>query len=195
MESCRIYHAPASRKCCSLFSSGRKISLCSLGVLLVYKSSFLEFWKTSRDRLMSAPYPRLKTSKRTSKCQFTVLENRKTKKNGPSGAPGPASASPWCATRGILPKLSTFLSQFEEGTLWRKNKFSKKKSHNAEKLKGGPFGIFKHSICCKISKKMKGGIFWREKIFRKKVSQCRKTERGDPLGFSNISSVAKEQKN
>ena len=31
--------------------------------------------------------------------------------------------------------------------------------------------------------------------FRKKISQCRKkTERGDPLGFSNIHSVAKQQK-
>ena len=36
--------------------------------------------KTSRDRPKSAPYLRLKNSKKTSKCQvfsFTVLENRK----------------------------------------------------------------------------------------------------------------------
>ena len=36
--------------------------------------------ETSRDRPKSAPYPRLKNSKKTSKCQvfsFTVLENRK----------------------------------------------------------------------------------------------------------------------
>ena len=36
--------------------------------------------KTSRDRPKSAPYPRLKNSKKTSKCQvfsFTVLENPK----------------------------------------------------------------------------------------------------------------------
>ena len=81
----------------------------------------------SRGRSKSAPYPRLKNSKKTSKCQvfsFTVLENRKfyeknfskklhTQKNGPSGAPGPASASPWRAERGTLPKLSTFLSQLK----------------------------------------------------------------------------------
>ena len=56
--------------------------------------------ETSRDRPKSAPYPRLKNSQKTSKCQvfsFTVLENRKlyeknfskklhTQKNGPSGA-------------------------------------------------------------------------------------------------------------
>ena len=37
--------------------------------------------------------------------------------------------------------------------------------------------IFKHPICCKISKKLKGGPFGEKKI-QKKVSQCRKTERG-----------------
>ena len=35
---------------------------------------------TSRDRAKLAPYLRLQNSKRTSKCQFTVLENRKSKK-------------------------------------------------------------------------------------------------------------------
>ena len=122
---------------------------------------------TSRDRPKSAPYPRLKNSKKTSKCQvfsFTVLENRKfyekffskklhTQKNGPSGAPGPASANPLRAERGTLPKLSTFLSQ----------------------LKGEPFG-----------EKTK---------FRTNLSQCRKTERGDPLGFLNTKSVVKHQRN
>ena len=42
--------------------------------------SWLKILKTSRDRPKSAPYPRLKISKKTSKCQvfsFTVLENRK----------------------------------------------------------------------------------------------------------------------
>ena len=82
---------------------------------------------TSRDRPKSAPYPRLKNSKKTSKCQvfsFTVLENRKFyekkifekitySKNGSSGAPGPASTSPCRAERGTLPKLSTFLSQLK----------------------------------------------------------------------------------
>ena len=89
----------------------------------------IDFWTleeilTSRDRLKSAPYPRLKNSKKTSKCQvfsFTVLENRKifekkiskklhTQKNGPSGA---------------------------------------LKSHNAEKLKEGPFEVFQHPFCRK----------------------------------------------
>ena len=76
----------------------------------------------------SAPYPRLKNSKRTSQCQFTVLENRKSKKYEPSGVPGPASASPWRAKRGTLLKLSTFLSQLKGGPFGEKTNFRKKVS-------------------------------------------------------------------
>ena len=142
--------------------------------------------KTSRDRPKSTPYPRLKNSK---DFQVSINSTRKSKNknNGPSGAPGPASASPWRAKRGTLTKLSTFLSQLKGGPFWEKNKFSKKKSHNAEKLKGGLLEIFEHPICCKISKKLKGEPFREKKI--RKVSQCRKTERGDTLGFFNIHSV------
>ena len=57
-----------------------------------------------------------------------------------------------------------------------------KKSHNAKKLKGGPFGIFKHPLCCKMSKILKGDPSKRKKI-RKKASQCQKTERGTLSGF------------
>ena len=82
-----------------------------------------------------------------------------------------------------------------KGDPLEKKQILEKKSHNAEKLKGGPFWIFKHPICCKISKKMKGGPpFGEKKNVRKKVSQCRKTERWDPLGFFNNHSVAKHQK-
>ena len=75
-----------------------------------------------------------------------------------------------------------------------KKQIFEKKSHNVEKLKGGPFGIFKHTICCKISKKLKGGPFGEKFFLENKVSQCRKTERRDTLGFFNIHSVAKHQK-
>ena len=50
---------------------------CAKEYGLLAKQSVVE---TSRDRPKSAPYPRLKNSKKTSKCQvfsFTVLENRK----------------------------------------------------------------------------------------------------------------------
>ena len=97
--------------------------LCSIKYFTIYC-----FPKQAGTGPSLAPYPRLKNSEKTSKCQvfsFTVLENQKnfrkkkfskklhTQKNGPSGA---------------------------------------LKSHNAEKLKGGPFGIFQHPICRKTSK-------------------------------------------
>ena len=69
------------------------------------------------------------------------LRKSKKQKNGPSGAPGPASASPWRAKRGTLPKLSTFWSQLKGGPFGEKT-FSKKKSHNAKKLKGGTLWDF-----------------------------------------------------
>ena len=47
-----------------------------------------------------------------------------------------------------------------------------KKSHNAEKLKGGPLGIFQQPFRRKTSK-IEGEPF-RENFLRQKVSQCRK---------------------
>ena len=44
-------------------------------------------------------------------------------KNGPSGAPGPTSASIWRAKRGTLPKWSTFLSQLKGGPFAEKTNF------------------------------------------------------------------------
>ena len=138
---------------------------------------------TSRDRPKSAPYPRLKNSKRISKCQFTVLENQKSKKYEPSGAPGPASASPWRAKRGTLPKLSTFLSQLKGGPFGEKTNFRKKVSQCRKTQRGRfqqkPFGVFNINSVAKHQKN-EGGPFG-EFFFRKKVSQCRKIERGDPL--------------
>ena len=46
---------------------------------------------------------------------------------------------------------------------------------------GGPFLIYKHAFCCKITKKIQRGPFGTLKNFRKKVAQCRKNEKGDPL--------------
>ena len=93
---------------------------------------------------------------------------------------------------GALPKLSIFLSQLKGGPFGEKNNF-RKKSHNAEKLKGGPFEIFKHTIYCKISKKLKGDPLERKKLERK-VSQCRKTERG-PFGVFQHPLCRKTSKN
>ena len=41
-------------------------------------------------------------------------------------------------------------------------------------VKGGPFGLVENPVCCKISKKLKGGPFEGKRIFEKKFAQCRK---------------------
>ena len=123
----------------------------------------------------------------TSKYQvfsFTVLENRKffeqitySKKNGPSGAPGPAITSPWRAKRGTLPKLSTFLSQLKGGPFGEKN--FRKKSHNAEKLKGGTLWGFSTSILSQNIKKLKGENLFSEKNLTVPKKNCK----GGPFGI------------
>ena len=140
--------------------------------------------KTSRDRPKSEPYPRLKNSKRTSKCQFTVLENRKTKKMDRVARRGPLARAPGAVKKkgGTIPKLSTFLSQLKGGPFGEKTNF--RKVSQCRKTERGTLCDFKHPFCCKISKKLKGGPFG-EKKFRKKVSQCRKkTEKGALWNFS-----------
>ena len=65
------------------------------------------------------------------------------------------------------------------------------KSHNAEKLKGGPFGIFQHPICRKTSKKCRGTLW--EIFFANKVSQCHKNGRGDHLVLPCVICYAEKQ--
>ena len=71
--------------------------------------------------------------------QESIYSNPKSikQKNGPIGAPGPASASPWRAKRGTLPKLSTFLSQLKGVPFGEKTNFREKISQCRKKLKGG----------------------------------------------------------
>ena len=94
---------------------------------------------------------------------MSIYSTRKSQKNGPSGAPG-----------------VNIFATIEGGPFGEKTNF-RKKSHNAEKLKGGPFGIFKHPICCKISKKLKGDP-WGEKNFGKKSLTMPKNKKGRPFG-------------
>ena len=136
------------------------------------------------------------------KYSFTVLENRNflkkyfskklhTQKNGPSGTPGLASASPWRA------KVSKCRKTERGDPLWFFNihsvaKHEKietkififgKKSHNAEKkLKGGTLWDFSTSIRSQNIKKVQGGPFGEKCFFfEKKVSQCRKKMKGGSL--------------
>ena len=74
--------------------------------------------------------------------------------------------------------------------------------------KRGPFGLFETSVCCKISKNLKGGpfgdkknlkIFFKNSKKRKmrvlKVSQCRKTRKRGPFGLFETSVCCKISKN
>ena len=95
---------------------------------------------TSRDRPKSAPYPRLKNSKRTSKCQFTVLENRKSKKMDGMARRGPLARAAGALKGEHLQNCQHFCRSWRGG-LWRKNKFSKKSLTMPKNWKGDPFGF------------------------------------------------------
>ena len=110
-------------------------------------------------------------------------QKSKNQKNGPSGGPGPASASPWRARRGTLPKLSTFLSQLKGDPLEKKQIFEKNLtmpknwkgtlwdfstsilSQNSKKMKGGPSGKFFSEKSLAVPKKLKGGTLWSRPVW------------------------------
>ena len=49
-------------------------------------------------------------------------------------------------------------------------------------VKGGPFLIYKHAFCCKITKNSKRGTLWDiEKFSKKKSHSAEKIKRRDPL--------------
>ena len=126
---------------------------------------FLLKLKTSRDRPKSAPYPRLKNSKKTSKCQvlFYSTLKKKFRKNY------------------ILKKMDQVARR---GSLARAP--GALKSHNAEKLKGWTLWGFSTPIlsqnikkcrgdplrkknsekkCLAVPKKMKGGSLWSRPVW------------------------------
>ena len=145
-------------------------------------------------RLLSVKYSLL---------QYSKIENftkKKFPKNGPSGAPGPASASPWRAERGTLPKLSTFLSQLK-GFVAKHQKIegekillSEKNLTVPEKLKGGTLWDFPTSILSQNSKKIEGGTLWGKKS-GKSLAVPKKIGRGDPLVSPGMVWYAGKRKN
>ena len=70
--------------------------------------------------------------------------------------------------------------------MFLKKTFEKTKNENFETLtvpktrEGGPFGLFETSVCCKISKNLKGDRL-ATKENSKKVAQCRKKFKGGTL--------------
>ena len=85
--------------------------------------------------------------------------------------------------------------KIERGTLWRQTQFSKK-SHSAEKIERGPFLIYKHAFCCKITKNSKGGPFGNFKKFSKKKSHtAEKNQKGDPFVSAGFVGYVEKVKN
>ena len=119
-----------------------------------------------------------------------------TKKIGPSGAPGLASASPWRANvsqcrkteRGDPLRFFNIHSVAKHEKIEEKNfyfYFREKISQCRKKLKGGTLWDFPTSILSQYIKKMQGGPFeeknFEKKIPKKNVSQCRKKLKGGTL--------------
>ena len=114
--------------------------------------------KTSRERPKSAPYLRLKNSKRTSK--YSLLRYRKNPKVEPN----------W-HTRGdtlkfFIHSVANHQKKLKEGHFWRKIFF--KSLTMPKKLKGGTLWDFSTSVLSENSKKIEGGTLWEKFFFRKK---------------------------
>ena len=118
----------------------------------------------SRERHKSAPYPRLKNSKRTWKCQKT--QSIKFTKNSNDGT-----------ERGILSHfLTSFVAKRQKIEGW-KNLKRKFRSQCRKNWKADTLGFFNiHSV----AKHQKGGLFGKNFCIRK-MSHCRKILRGDSL--------------
>ena len=115
---------------------------------------------TSRDRPKSAPYPRLKNSKKTSKCQVLFYSTRKSK----------------FFEKKIFEKIT--------------QKMDKKSHNAEKNWKGGPFGIFQHPFCRKTSKKCRGDPLGKNFIFRKKsLAVPKKKWKGGVFGLPRYGMV------
>ena len=71
------------------------------------------------------------------------------------------------------------------------------KSHNAEKLKGGPFEVFQHPFCRKTSKKCRGDPLGKKISKKNSEKKClavpKKIERGDSLVSPGLVCYAEKQ--
>ena len=107
-----------------------------------------------------------------------------TQKNGPSGAPGPASASPWRAKVSQCRKTERMdlFGFFNIHSVAKHQKIEGgififgKKSQCRKNCKGDPLGFSNIHSDAKQQKKLKGNHLGN--FFSKKVSQCQKKERG-----------------
>ena len=148
------------------------------------------------------------------KYSFTVLENRiflkknfskklHSQKNGPSGAPGLASASPWRAkvsqcrkTERVDPLRFFNIHSVAKHEKIEGNKnfhFREKISQCRKKLKGGTLWVISTSILSQNIKNNAGGPFGEKFFYSKKVSQCRKNERRESLVSPGMVCYAEKQ--
>ena len=147
---------------------------------------------TRRDRPKSAPYQRLKYSKKTSKCQGFLFYKTLDR----IGAPG--------AKRGTLSHfLTSIVAKNQKIEGWKKigeKQFSEKILTMPKNLKGGPFGIFQHPFCCKTLK-IEGGSLgnlfskksltmpiknWKARPFSLTLVWCVTQKKKNPFWFSSL---------
>ena len=126
------------------------------------------------------------------------------KKNGPSGAPGLASASPWrakvsqCRNIEREDPLRFFnihsVAKHEKIEENKNFHFREKISQCRKKLKGGTLWDFSTSILSQNIKTNAGGILWGKIFFRKKKSRsAEKNERGESLVSPGMVCYAEKQ--
>ena len=127
-----------------------------------------------------------------------------TQKNGPSGAPGLASASPWRAKVSQCRKTEREdnLRFFNIHSVAKHEKIEENKNfHFREKisqcrknLKGGTLWDFSTSILSQNIKKNAGGTLWGKFFFSKKKSRsAEKNERGESLVSPGMVCYAEKQ--
>ena len=114
-----------------------------------------------------------------------------TQKNGPSGTPGLASASPWrakvsqCRKTGSGDPLRFFnINSVAKHEKIEENKnfyFREKISQCRKKLKGRTLWHFPTSILSQKSKKIEEGTFWGKNFRKKSLAVPKKKWKGDPL--------------
>ena len=125
-------------------------------------------------------------------------------KNGPSGAPGPASASPWRAKVSQCRKTERrTLWSFSTSILSQKIKklkgekifiFGKNLTVPKKTVKGDPLGFSNIHSDAKLQKKIEGGTIWGKNCFRKKsLAVPKKNERGETLVSPGMVCYAEKQ--
>ena len=136
----KIQHNYSTRKgapACSMTSKSYDLDLKKIAKIST----------TSREQHKQAPYPRLKNSKRTSKCQvFSFTVHEKPKKMDRVARPDPLARVPGALKRGETFEIVNIFVAVEGGAFEKKQIFEKK-SQCRKTERGDPLGFFNiHSV-------------------------------------------------